>query len=65
MTLEELIAAEIAIYDERWQKYKWNDTNETRALAVESERILKQLYRLKFGEEPTENPSQFIQFLND
>lgn len=65
MTLEELIYAEFKLYLERYKE--WDDSNQVdetaELLAAESERILKQLYSLKFGVKAIDDVLGYMRFM--
>ena len=62
--IDKIIVEEFKLYLERYQA--WTDSNETdevcRYMAQESERILKQLYRLKFN--PKDDREELIGYIN-
>ncbi|PJG84780.1 hypothetical protein [Conservatibacter flavescens] len=64
MRLNIAILYEYQLHNERYQA--WYDSNESdeemKTLIQESERIIKQLYRIKYGIEPSSNPSHWLAF---
>lgn len=64
MTIDELIELEVKLYLERYQA--WQDSKEcddtAKLMASESERILRQLYRLKYN--PKDERAEMIGYSN-
>ncbi|MDY6215165.1 hypothetical protein [Actinobacillus porcinus] len=62
--LDVAILYEYQLHNERYQT--WYDSNESdeeiKTLIQESERIIKQLYRIKYGIDPSSNPSHWLAF---
>ena len=55
MNIDQIITEEFSLYLKRYQAWQDSEQTDTTAemMTTESERILKQCYRLKFNEEPT------------